>query len=316
MSTKSWAALGLAAVLATGLAGCSDDDNDPINLPIPGNAQAYLLERSGNVHAITRLVNSGNGNGAAPTQTIGGLPTGEEIVGMDFRPRDGKLYLLGRNGAAVNSLGAVYVINDLAASGSLTATLVSELQADPNDMSSPFTGLADGVSYGVDFNPQANALRIVGSNGSNLRIPFGGAGAVPVQLVVVTDTNLTQGGNAKSGIVAAGYTNNVDLATSTSLLVMSGSELFTQAPPNDGVLTAVGGLNIGGTAYSAASTLSFDILSASSIDTGFFLAQTSGASDDVIFGTVNLSSGALTILAEGDAGSSSFVGLAMKAAAP
>lgn len=315
MDTKKWAAWGLAVMVSLATAACSDDDNNDsgMRLPIPGNAQAYVLSKEGTTFSVTRLFTQGGESVAAPAQAITGLPAGEELVGMDFRPRDGKLYLVGRNGATAESGGAVYVIGTLAETGSLAATTVSQLIADPADLTTPFAGLADGVSYGVDFNPQANALRLVGSNGSNLRIPFGGAGAIPAQLVVVTDTNLVLGGVAKTGVSAAAYTNNVDLAASTSLLVMSGLELFTQAPPNDGVLTLAGALSLDNVAFSA-SSIHFDILSTAGTNAGFVFAQESG-SDDVLLGTVNLATGALSAIFENEVGDrESIIGLAMKAA--
>lgn len=314
MSTKTWAVLGLAA---TGLlAGCSDDnDKDLINLPIPVSADAYVLVKDGSSYALSRFHTVSGGTDSGAAQAIGGLPAGEELLGMDFRPRDSKLYLVGRNGVADGSLGAVYVINELPASGALTATLVSELVATPDD-TLPFTGFADGASYGVDFNPFANALRIVSSAGENLRIPFGGVGPIPAQLTVTTDTKLTQNAVAKTGVVAAGYTNNLDLTPSTTLLVMSGAELYTQAPPNDGVLTAVGTLSLGGAPVTTTGPLNFDIFTTEVDNRGFFLAEGIG-DGDVAFGTVDLASGALTILVEGDADSDEdFVGLAMKASTP
>lgn len=317
MKTKKWAALGLAVTATLGITACSDSNNDDqdINLPIPGNAQAYLLTKEGTAFEIERLSNSGTGNESGPDQVITGLPAGEDIVGMDFRPRDGKLYLVGRNGSTAQSLGAVYVINDLPTSGNLTATLVSDLVAAPDD-TLPFTGFTNGTSFGVDFNPQANALRIVSSSGENLRIPFGGAGAIPAQLTVITDTLLNAGGATKTGIIAAAYTNNADLVASTSLLVLSSNELFGQAPPNDGILTSRGTLSLDGAAIDPAATgLSFDILTAGGVDTGFFYGQ-AGDSDSASFGTVNLTTGALTVLNTDDVdGDESPVGLAMKAAA-
>lgn len=324
MKMKTLAAVTAASLMALNLAACSndddDDEDDDVSLPIPGNARAYLLTQSGTSYAITRLFNSGSGNDSGPDQSITGLPAGEELLGMDFRPRDGKLYLLGRNGSASNSLGAVYVIDSLADTGSLQATLVSDLVADGADTSDTFAGL-DAAAYGVDFNPQANALRLVGSNGENLRIPFGGASnTLPAPLAVISDTDLTQGGSAKSGIVGAAYTNNLDAVTSTSLLVLSNNpaQLFQQVPPNDGTLTLRGNVTDGGEPVSVAAGFSFDVLTAGATDTGFFLAQDPDDAREAAFGTIDLTTGALAILSSTDEIGSGerLIGLAMRAAAP
>ncbi|MDQ3627208.1 MAG: DUF4394 domain-containing protein, partial [Verrucomicrobiota bacterium] len=89
---------------------------------------------------------------------ITGLQGGDYVVGIDFRPADGDLY-------DVANSGGIYRIN--VASGA--ASLVSTLTADPADSSSPFTGLS-GTSFGVDFNPVVDRLRVVSDTEQNLRI--------------------------------------------------------------------------------------------------------------------------------------------------
>ena len=74
------------------------------------------------------------------------------LVGIDFRVQDGQLYGVG-NG------GGIYTLDTHTAE----ATLVS-----------PLTVALDGDFFGVDFNPAANALRIISNTGQNLRHPFAG----------------------------------------------------------------------------------------------------------------------------------------------
>ena len=85
--------------------------------------------------------------------SVSGLKAPDDaLVGMDFRVQDGQLYGVG-NG------GGIYTLDTHTA----VATLVS-----------PLTVSLDGYFFGVDFNPAANALRIISNTGQNLRHPFAG----------------------------------------------------------------------------------------------------------------------------------------------
>lgn len=80
--------------------------------------------------------------------TVSGLIGGDTaLVGIDYRVQDGQLY-------GVGNAGGVYMLN----TGNAAATLVNRLTA-------PLTG----TSFGVDFNPAADRLRIIGDDGQNLR---------------------------------------------------------------------------------------------------------------------------------------------------
>jgi len=74
---------------------------------------------------------------------VTGLQSGEALLGIDFRPANGQLYGLGNT-------SRLYTINPLTG----MATFASAL-------STPLTG---GSSYGVDFNPVADRLRVVHSD--------------------------------------------------------------------------------------------------------------------------------------------------------
>ena len=117
---------------------------------------------------------------------IGGAITGlagdVRLVGIDRRVQNGRLY-------GVGNAGGLYLMSGSTASkvGQLSVPLV-------------------GTSFGVDFNPAANALRIVSNQAQNLRQPFG-TGNNPVG-DTVTDTPLTQGGVPAGNIAGAAYTNN------------------------------------------------------------------------------------------------------------
>ncbi|HEX2514657.1 MAG TPA: DUF4394 domain-containing protein, partial [Chloroflexota bacterium] len=76
------------------------------------------------------------------------LKAGERLVGIDFRPLTGRLY-------GVGSTSQVYTIN-------LRNGFAAPIGA-------PFTPGLDGAENGVDFNPQADRLRVVSKAGQNLR---------------------------------------------------------------------------------------------------------------------------------------------------
>lgn len=166
---------------------------------------------------------------ACSTTTVSGLQSGETLLGIDMRPRDSALY-------ALASTGRLYTVNQ--ASG--VATLKSTLRAASSDTSAPFQGLV-GTDYTIDVSPVADGLRVIGADGTNLRVLMDSGDTI-------TDTNLNPPG---SSISAIAYTNSFDGTATSTLYVIdtANNRLMTQgrAPgsPNDGNLAAVGILNLG-----------------------------------------------------------------------
>ncbi len=144
---------------------------------------------------------------------IVGLVGDARLVGIDFRPATGQLYGLG-------DAGGVYTVQTTNA----VATLQSQLDVALN-----------GTSFGVDFNPTVDRLRVVSDTGQNLRINVA-TGAT------IVDGSLAYTGTA-SGITAAAYTNNdADPNTATTLFDLDSmlNQVVIQAPPNGGMLNATG----------------------------------------------------------------------------
>lgn len=157
------------------------------------------------------------------------------LLGIDVRPKDKMLYGLGADGA---------VVTIDPATGAATAT-------GKLDIAVP----ADAVAT-VDFNPAADALRIMGSDGTNLRAKID-------EGTVTKDGNHAYAeGDMHAGetpnIVAGAYTNSFAGTESTALYVIDATidALVRQDPPNDGTLKAVGKLGVDGV-----ETPAFDILS-------------------------------------------------------
>jgi hypothetical protein len=145
------------------------------------------------------------------------------LVGIDVRPADGTLY-------AVSDANDVYTLD--AATGA--ATLVSTLTV-------PFD--AAGGS-GLDFNPQADRLRLVGRSGQDLRVHVGlGATASDAPVAYAAgDSNV----GVRPEIVGGAYTRNVRDAPSTKLFEIDAARdvLVLQDPPNDGTLVTIGPLGV------------------------------------------------------------------------
>jgi hypothetical protein len=159
--------------------------------------------------------------------TVSGLAGDTRLVGIDYRVQDGLLYGVGEE-------GGLYSITDTG-----TATKVGELSVP-----------LDGEVFGVDFNPAANALRIISDTGQNLRQPF----ATTPLPDTVADTALTNPAPAPAtgtvpatGVVSAAYTNNdTEETTATSLFVLDAAagRISLQSPANGGTLSPTGSLGV------------------------------------------------------------------------
>ncbi|MGH8568989.1 MAG: DUF4394 domain-containing protein [Gammaproteobacteria bacterium] len=156
------------------------------------------------------------------------------LVGIDFRVQDGKLYGLG-NG------GGIYTID--------TRTGV----AQPSQLVPQLTVPLVGTFFGVDFNPAANALRIISDTGQNLRQPFPTLvpGVPPVPAPTAVDAPLVYPFPAPAtpglGVTGAAYTNNdLDPSTATTLFDIDSqrNQVVIQSPPNQGELTLTGSLTV------------------------------------------------------------------------
>lgn len=155
------------------------------------------------------------------------------LVGIDVRPADGMLYGLVED-------GTLYTI---AMDGK--ATMKSKLD----------TMVAKGATVTVDFNPVADRLRVMGSDGMNLRVNPDDGKVTKDGDHKYADADMHKG--EKPNIIAGAYTNSVKGAKETALFNIDGTigGLIKQAPPNDGVLSAVGKLGM------KATTVAFDIWS-------------------------------------------------------
>lgn len=226
---------GAAALLAA----CAQLPPEPVGPP----RKEHLLALT-DQHELLR-VNAGQPGRVLSRVALKGLADGEKLVGIDFRVARGVLY-------ALSDRARLYTVNPQ--SGALTA-VGSAPMAVP---------LAGSASFGFDFNPAADRIRIVSDSGLNLRAhPDTGAAvdANPDAPGVQADGPLAyRAGDAHFGaapqIVAAGYTYNTQnekLTTNYAIdrrlgvLVMQGSQegATPVVSPNTGQLTTVGSLGLG-----------------------------------------------------------------------
>ncbi|MFY1046751.1 DUF4394 domain-containing protein [Chryseobacterium sp. GP-SGM7] len=224
-----------------------------LDLAIPTNPVAYAVNEANSIQIF-------NPNNPQPVaKAITGLQTGENILGIDFRPLNGQLYALG-------STSRIYTIN----LGTGAATQVGSGQ---------LTTLLVGTEFGFDFNPTVDKIRVVSNLGQNLRLDpiTGGVTAVDG---AINPTTITLG--------AAAYTNNFAGATTTSLFVIDHStdKLYLQNPPNNGTVVEVGSLGINITAANG-----FDIGSTSQ---KAYLLATVGSETKLY--NVNTTTGAATFM--------------------
>jgi len=171
--------------------------------------------------------------------TVTGLGAGETIVGIDFRPVDGRLY-------ALSSGSRVFTIDTITA----VATPVG----------AAFTPALSGTDFGFDFNPVVDRIRVHSDAEQNLRIvPTTGA-------VAFTDAPLMYApGDVNAGqtpnVAASAYTNSVAGATMTTLYAIDAFRdvLVILPDANSGLLTTVGTTGLG---VNASTQIGFDIAGA------------------------------------------------------
>jgi hypothetical protein len=204
---------------------------------------------------------------------ITGLQGGEQVLGFDIRPSNGVLYLL-------TDGGRIYTVDPATARAQLGATLM------PNT-GDPFRGLI-GSTFGTDFSPTADALRVLSDAEHNLAILVD-SGAT------ITATSLrsipAESGSAAPDVVAIAYTSNYAGTTDTTLynIDLGTNALVSQKPANNGLLTTIGPLGAGLTFTFSGG---FDIAGG---DDGLAVAalQPTAASQSTLY-RVNIRNGALT----------------------
>lgn len=237
---------------------------------------ALIQPATPKVYALTADSRLASFDPAAPatlsaSMPISGLISGESVLGIDFRPANGRLY-------ALTSTARLLTVD--ADSGA--STVVATLSADAADTTLPYNGLGNAARFTVDFNPVADRLRVINDSGLNLRIN------------VDTGATTTDGAINRTGVaplVAGGAYGNSFAGTRSTVLYdldAASSVLAQQVPPNDGTL-----VNVGALAVPFSGAASMDIAGGAN---GLVLAalRTSATGPYTLY-TVSLTTGAATL---------------------
>lgn len=224
------------------------------------------------VYAVTETQSLISFDSAAPSTLLSGVPiwglqTNERIKGIDFRPINNRLYALG-------SFSNLYELD-------VNTGMATRVGAGN------FTPGLNGSSFGFDFNPTIDRIRVVSEVNQNMVLnPFTGtSGQFTPVFYTAGDPNF----GADPNIVGSAYTNNFFGATSSQLYGLdSGLDVLVRQANSAGTLNTVGslGVNINDQA-------GFDISGA----TGIAYASVQDAQlGQSTFWTINLNTGQATMV--------------------
>lgn len=217
--------------------------------------------------------------GRADVAAVTGVVAGQTLKAIDFRPSDARLYAVSTNGPGTS--GQLYTIN--LATGAATA-IGAGFALNGNASS----------RVSIDFNPVANALRVVTGSGQSYRVNANNG------TLIAQDSNIS-GNPLISGIA---YTNNVAGAATTTLYGFDfiSDNLGTISPPNAGTFNVVGSAGI----VTGSAGAGFDISGATGM--AYFsvddLFGSAGFGDE--FFSVNLATGLFTQIGADDVFSGAF----------
>ena len=184
----------------------------------------------------------------------------DALAGIDVRPADKMLY-------GVTLSGDVVTIDTASGAATVKSTL--------SEMLPSYEGAI------VDFNPMADRLRLMSTDGTNHRVNVDD-GMVTVDGSLAFEEADMHAGEAPD-IVEAAYINSYGKPESTAMYDIDATiaALIQQISPNDGTLAAIGKLGVEGSAYA------FDIATTEDLTNTAFLVI------DNVLHTVDLESGAV-----------------------
>jgi len=258
--------------------------------PLIGVAGANLLRFNSNSPNTTT------------SATITGLAATETVVGLDIRPATGQYFVL----VLDSTTKAVRLANIDPQSGATTPVGVGSISLV--DAAGSAITFGSTTSFGIDFNPAVDRLRVVTSTGFNFRInpttgaavdgDFGGAAGS------VTDVNPDKSANGGTTTVdGTAYTNSFAGTKFTTQYTIDSTtgKLFIQTPPNGGAQTAGTTITVGGVPLIFTAVNGFDIpasvqakASNAAVNGSGFAALTSAGTTSLY--SINLASGAATKL--------------------
>jgi Domain of unknown function (DUF4394) len=259
--------IAVSATLMLAASAAHSQNSIAAGLSMPQNRSVYALTTDNAIYVLRP--------GASQYTRLARIESnGDNLIGIDFRPADrnpNRLYALGDR-------GVLYTID-------LSANPNPFIQAQRvSTMNPQFTG---GFGNVMDFNPVANALRVMGTNDQNLAVVNGADGSNLSTTVAQTNFAYVTG-DVNAGqdpeITGGAYTNNFVGATTTLFYMVDHAKdtLVTIATKTatGSSNTASGGLQtIGsfvgqdGTVFNMSPTTDFDIYTDAN-GTNFLIGQT------------------------------------------
>jgi hypothetical protein len=158
----------------------------------------------------------------------------KKLLGIDVRPSNKMLY-------GVSEDGTIVTIDTKTGKASKVSKLDKMLPEN----------VAGAI---VDFNPAADKLRFMGTDGTNLRADVDTGKVTTDGSLAFEESDMHKG--EKPNVVAAAYTNSFGKPDKTAMYDIDATigALIQQTKPNDGTLKAIGKLGI-----DKAKTYAFDI---------------------------------------------------------
>lgn len=162
--------------------------------------------------------------GTATNVDISGLMAGDRLVGIDTRPKDGKIY-------GVSTMNQLYTVNEMTGAASWVAALSAPV-------------IQSNLGYGIDFNPVADfgtgaSLRLVSSAGDNFAIN------------AATGVVGNAANKIAAGFTGVAYTNTMLMpaaapASTALYYIDSSTDTLAMAPGafNTPTITTVGSLGV------------------------------------------------------------------------
>ncbi|ENW04754.1 DUF4394 domain-containing protein [Acinetobacter beijerinckii] len=268
------------------LLGCNNDSNNDTETTNTITGDTLILTSNGMISSIDRATP----NKIVSNLKITGLESGDELVGIDYRLKDGKLY-------AVGLLGNLYTLNPNTGKASFLRKLIADSSDD-----APFSKImGDANLITVNFNPAADRLRVISNTGQNLRINVDTG-------VTITDGTIKLA-EGTATVVAGAYTNAFAGTASTKLYsIDQNSDRIYLQNANAGTLgvSAALGADIntnggGGLDIDPVSNVGFAALKLTSGAYKFFQLNLAnvGTSNDAVFASSDLNNSFNTMVIRG-----------------
>lgn len=227
---------------------------------------------------------------------ITGVTPGDVLVSIDRRPQNGFLYGLGYNAAA----GTVQLYNISTRAAFATPIGVVGGFVATDGVTAVRIGVDATTTFGMDFNPFVDRVRVVNSAGQNFRMnPSNGA------LVDGDTTALAPGVNmdgaingATVGVQETAYTNSVPNTSVTTQYSIDATidSVCIQNPPNAGTQTACQVLSVPVESiqgFDIPPTVAVTVSNTPATGSGIAVVRASGRTQDELV-SINLANGAVT----------------------